>query len=190
MTQPETPEAHTEALRFGDRKEKGLWRRFRFFLQDHPTLLVWTWKAAAAILKRMRRPFERMGVKRASRWVKPIEELVKKPIFDCQMCGQCILHSTGMTCPMTCPKQLRNGPCGGVRMNGTCEVKPEMECVWVKAVARSARTSYHHDIGKLNPPVDWQLHKTASWVTFAIGRDEVATGSGSGPQHAAEVISR
>jgi len=190
MTQPDTKMADTEAFRFGTRKEKGLWRRFRFFLQDHPSGLVLTWKAAEAVLARMGGLFRRMGLKRASRWVKPVEELVKKPLFDCQMCGQCILHSTGMTCPMTCPKQLRNGPCGGVRMNGHCEVKPEMDCVWVKAVARSAKTSYADEIGRLNPPVDWQLHKTASWVTFAIGRDEVTTGSGAGPHHASEVVSQ
>ncbi|MGA1216231.1 MAG: methylenetetrahydrofolate reductase C-terminal domain-containing protein, partial [Candidatus Nanopelagicales bacterium] len=41
-----------------------------------------------------------------------IEHAVKKPVWDCRMCGQCVLHSTGMTCPMTCPKTLRNGPCG------------------------------------------------------------------------------
>jgi hypothetical protein len=189
MTKPEAYEAHTEALHFGDRKEKGIWRKFRNFLQDHPTPLVWTWKGAEAILKRMGGLFEKFGVKRSSRWVKPIEELVKKPIFDCQMCGQCILHSTGMTCPMTCPKQLRNGPCGGVRMDGKCEVKPEADCIWVKAIERSAKTSYALEIGKLNPPVDWQLHKTASWVTVAIGRDQVTTGSGKGPHHASEVIS-
>ena len=32
----------------------------------------------------------------------------------CRMCGQCALPVTGYACPMTCPKQLRNGPCGGV----------------------------------------------------------------------------
>jgi len=74
-------------------------------------------------------------------------------------------------------------------MNGKCEVKPEMDCVWVKAIERSANTSYHLDIGKLNPPVDWQLQGTSSWVTFAIGRDEVVSGSGNGPHHASEVIS-
>jgi hypothetical protein len=44
-----------------------------------------------------------------------VEKAVKGPVFGCRMCGQCVLHSTGLTCPMTCPKQLRNGPCGGVR---------------------------------------------------------------------------
>lgn len=182
-------DTHTEALKFGDRKERGLWRQFRFFLQDRPTALVFSWKMAEAVLPHLGGFFGKVGVKRASRWVKPIEEAIKKPIFDCQMCGQCILHSTGMTCPMTCPKQLRNGPCGGVRMNGKCEVEPEMDCVWVKAVERAAHTSYALEIGRLNPPVDWQLHETASWVTFAIGRDQVTTGSGKGPHHASEVIS-
>ena len=188
MTQTEQYEAHSEALRLGHRKEDGLWRRFRRVLQDHPAPLVWAWKAAEAALRRMGGLFERIGVKRSSRWVKPVEELVKRPLFDCRMCGQCVLHSTGMTCPMTCPKQLRNGPCGGVRPGGKCEVVPEADCIWVKAVERAEKTSYADQIGALNPPVDWQLHGTASWVTFAVGRDQVTTGSGSGPSHASEVI--
>ena len=68
-----------------------------------------------------------------------IEKAVKGPIWGCQMCGQCVLHSTGMTCPMNCPKTLRNGPCGGVRANGNCEVKPEMRCVWLKGYERAER---------------------------------------------------
>ena len=120
--------------------------------------------------------------------MKPVEELVKKPFFDCRMCGQCVLHSTGMTCPMTCPKQIRNGPCGGVRMDGRCEVHPEMMCVWVQAYDRSTRMSDGAvEMQRLNPPVDWQLQGTSSWVTFAIGRDEITTGSGAGPHLASEV---
>ena len=34
----------------------------------------------------------------------PVEEIIKIPAFDCRMCGQCVLRSTGMVCPMTCPK--------------------------------------------------------------------------------------
>ena len=66
-----------------------------------------------------------------------IEHAVKEPVWGCKMCGQCVLHDTGLTCPMTCPKTLRNGPCGGVRPDGHCEVVPEMPCVWVKAYERS-----------------------------------------------------
>jgi hypothetical protein len=47
-----------------------------------------------------------------------VEHAVKGPVWDCRMCGQCVLHDTGLTCPMTCPKTLRNGPCGGVRPDG------------------------------------------------------------------------
>jgi hypothetical protein len=39
--------------------------------------------------------------------VHPVEFLIKKPIFGCNMCGQCVLHSTGMVCPMTCRDRNR-----------------------------------------------------------------------------------
>ena len=71
--------------------------------------------------------------------VEQIEHAVKGRVFGCQMCGQCVLHSTGLSCPMTCPKTLRNGPCGGVRADGSCEVVPEMRCVWVKGYERSRK---------------------------------------------------
>ena len=87
-----------------------------------------------------------------------VEAAVKKPVFGCQMCGQCVLHSTGMTCPMNCPKTLRNGPCGGVRPDGHCEVKPEMRCVWVKAVERAPKTPWaardpRHPQARRQPPL-------------------------------------
>src|SRR5205809_7134479 len=92
-----------------------------------------------------------------------VEAAVKKPIWGCQMCGQCVLHSTGMTCPMNCPKTLRNGPCGGVRPNGHCEVKPEMRCVWVKAYERSDRLPlWRSHIDHLRPPVDNSLTGTSA----------------------------
>ena len=59
--------------------------------------------------------------------------LAKRLLVDCKMCGQCVLSSTGMACPTNCAKQMRNGPCGGVRADGTCEVNPAMRCVWVEA---------------------------------------------------------
>jgi len=89
---------------------------------------------------------------------------------------------------MTCPKQLRNGPCGGVRLNGKCEVKPEMDCVWVKAVERAGRTPYAAEIYRLNPPVDWRLEGMASWVTFATGRDQVSTGSEITVRYGSEIL--
>ena len=89
------------------------------------------------------------------------EHAIKGPVWGCQMCGQCVLHSTGLTCPMTCPKTLRNGPCGGVRANGHCEVKPEMRCVWLNAYERSEELPvWRHHIDDLRPPVDNSLKGT------------------------------
>src|SRR5918912_1274717 len=107
-----------------------------------------------------------------------LEHAVKKPVFGCRMCGQCVLHDTGMTCPMTCPKRLRNGPCGGVRPDGTCEVKPEMRCVWLKAYERSERLPvWGKHIDDLRPPVDNRLEGTSSWINLVTGRDrEVPAG--------------
>ncbi|MDA2808450.1 methylenetetrahydrofolate reductase C-terminal domain-containing protein [Nocardiopsis suaedae] len=102
-----------------------------------------------------------------------IEHAVKKPVWDCRMCGQCVLHSTGFTCPMTCPKTLRNGPCGGVREDGSCEVDPSMTCVWLKAYGRARRLPGHlgDGVDELRPPVDNRLQGTSSWVNLATGRD-------------------
>jgi hypothetical protein len=101
-----------------------------------------------------------------------VEKAVKSPIFGCQMCGQCVLHSTGLTCPMNCPKQLRNGPCGGVRPDGTCEVDPGMRCVWLKAYERSQKLPLWRDeLDELRPPVDNRLWGTSSWRNLVTGRD-------------------
>jgi hypothetical protein len=100
------------------------------------------------------------------------EHAVKGPLWDCRMCGQCVLHSTGLTCPMTCPKTLRNGPCGGVRANGHCEVVPEMKCVWLKAFERSERLPiWREHFDELRPPVDNSLKGSSSWLNLLTGRD-------------------
>ncbi|OPZ86100.1 MAG: hypothetical protein BWY76_01104 [bacterium ADurb.Bin429] len=98
----------------------------------------------------------------------------KHLIFGCRMCGQCKLHDLGMTCPMTCPKQLRNGPCGGVRANGHCEVKPEMECRWVRAIRRATHAPWPRSWWRprhINPAVDWRLQHTSSWINYFTNRD-------------------
>jgi Methylene-tetrahydrofolate reductase C terminal len=102
--------------------------------------------------------------------VLPLEMAGKKAVFGCRMCGQCILHETGMTCPMGCPKSLRNGPCGGVRMNGHCEVFPEMMCVWVKAERRSRWLPWGGAILKIQPALDWSLKGSSAWINVLAGR--------------------
>jgi Methylene-tetrahydrofolate reductase C terminal len=106
-----------------------------------------------------------IGYQRLERPVAAVERSVKGMLFDCRMCGQCILSSTGMSCPMNCPKNLRNGPCGGVRANGHCEVRPEMKCVWVEAVAGSARIPGGRDaLAAVQVAIDRRLQGRSSWL--------------------------
>jgi len=108
-----------------------------------------------------------VGYERMDRPMAMLEKGVKGFLFDCQMCGQCALSDTGMSCPMNCPKSLRNGPCGGVRSNGNCEVEPDMRCVWVEA-ARGARQMHsQQSIEVIQLPVDARLKGHSSWLRAA-----------------------
>jgi hypothetical protein len=145
---------------------------FDAWLRNHPRWLEWAYGITHRLFKRADRLISRLGYGRVDRWLRPAEAFSKKAIFDCRMCGQCILHSTGMTCPMTCPKNLRNGPCGGVRLNGHCEVKPEMKCVWVEAYERSREmATYGNEIFLLQPPVNRQLEGSSAWINMLTGMD-------------------
>ena len=112
--------------------------------------------------------FEKIGYQRMERPVAAVEHAVKGLLFDCKMCGRCVLSSTGLSCPMNCPKQLRNGPCGGVRANGHCEVKPEMRCVWVEAWQGAERIPGGLEaISAVQAPVDRRLEGTSAWLRVA-----------------------
>lgn len=106
---------------------------------------------------------------RAFRWA---EQRVKGNLFGCHMCGQCALPSTAYTCPMTCPKQLRNGPCGGVSPRGMCEVYPDLRCVWLVAYERAEQEGRAADLRRLQRPIDQRRWGESSWVNYWLGRDE------------------
>jgi Methylene-tetrahydrofolate reductase C terminal len=99
------------------------------------------------------------------------ERGVKQEIFGCRMCGQCALPVTGYACPMTCPKQLRNGPCGGVGADGSCEVFPALRCVWLVAFERAESQGRAADLQRLQRPVDHRLWQQSSWISYWQGRD-------------------
>jgi hypothetical protein len=123
------------------------------------------YKGFERVLNALHPLFQRIGYQRLERPVAVVERQVKGLLFDCKMCGCCVLSSTGMSCPMNCPKQLRNGPCGGVRANGNCEVKPDMRCVWVEAWRGAERIPGGLDaIQQLQPPVDRRLEGTSAWL--------------------------
>jgi hypothetical protein len=133
------------------------------FIQNHPRVLEFAYQATLRGLVPFRRWLRPGGT--VERLFVFAERATKGPLFDCRMCGQCVLHSTGMTCPMTCPKELRNGPCGGVRLDGTCEVLPGMPCPWVLAWARAEHMPRHGAaIGSLLPPLDRRRLGTSAWI--------------------------
>lgn len=141
-------------------------------MRDRPRLLERVYTATHQLFQAADPLLKRTGYPRVDRWLRGPERLAKEALFDCQMCGQCVLHSTGMTCPMTCPKNLRNGPCGGVRQNGHCEVKPEMRCVWVEAFERSQKMGRHGaDILAIQPPLNRQLQGRSAWINQLEGID-------------------
>ena len=99
------------------------------------------------------------------------ERVIKGALFDCQMCGRCDLSSTGMACPMTCPKQMRNGPCGGVRADGACEVVPDMRCVWVGAWQGSQNVGDGDGLSERLPATDHSLRGSSAWVNLLRDKD-------------------
>jgi len=123
------------------------------------------YKGFESFLVRLHPLFRRIGYDRLERPVAALERNVKGLLFDCQMCGQCALSSTGMSCPMNCPKTLRNGPCGGVRDNGMCEVKPEMRCVWLEGFEGAKRMPGGVEAMQVVQfAVDQRLKDKSSWL--------------------------
>jgi len=148
----------------------------RLWSVRHARGLAWFYAGFERLLVGLAPLWNALGHARIERPVAVVEHAVKGLLFDCRMCGQCVLSSTGMSCPMNCPKQLRNGPCGGVRANGHCEVKPEMRCVWVEAFRGAERIP--DGLAKLTivqPAVDRRLEGTSSWLRVVRDR----TGSGT-----------
>jgi hypothetical protein len=126
------------------------------------------YRSFESILVRLDGLFRALGYERIERPVAGLERGVKGLLFDCRMCGQCVLSSTGMSCPMNCPKSLRNGPCGGVRADGNCEVKPDMRCVWVEAYRGSERIPGGlHSMRAVQVAVDQRCQGRSSWLRVA-----------------------
>jgi hypothetical protein len=136
----------------------------RLWSVRHSKTLESLYKALAHVFLKLHPVWQLLGYKRVEKPIKSAEKLVKGFLFDCRMCGQCVLSETGMSCPMNCPKSLRNGPCGGVRANGNCEVDPDMPCVWVQAWKGSQSMRAGNTILNVQKPVDHSLRETSSWL--------------------------
>jgi hypothetical protein len=141
-------------------------------IRNHPRPLEWVYRLTEGLFRAFGPLIARLGYERVERLILPLERVSKELIFDCRMCGQCILRLTGMTCPMTCPKLIRNGPCGGVRPGGYCEVYPEKHCIWTDAYERSLKMEiYGQGILDVQPAVDSRLEGTSAWINMLTGAD-------------------
>ena len=129
--------------------------------------------AVESVLVRLDPVFRRVGYARLDRPFTAFEKVTKGLLLDSQNCGQCIVGFTGLSCPMNCPKKMRNGPCGGVRADGRCEVKPDMTCVWVLAWEGNKRLREDgYPLQVVQPPVDHRLLGTSAWLREVRARTE------------------
>jgi len=98
------------------------------------------------------------------------ELALKKPLFGCQACGNCVLGHMEYVCPQTCPKQMRNGPCGGTHQ-GQCEVIPEQPCIWTTVYRRAREAGEVESLKVYVPPPCRELRGTSSYINYFLGRD-------------------
>jgi methylenetetrahydrofolate reductase (NADPH) len=101
--------------------------------------------------------------------------LYRKATLGCVSCGDCIQeHVNYAGCTMRwCYKELRNGPCGGSRLDGSCEARPELPCIW--NLVYLSTLAMGDDPAKfahtLIPPRDWCLDKSNALVNRLAGLD-------------------
>ena len=110
-----------------------------------------------------------------------LEHLTKVILFDCRDCGDCALIDVAYICPMSqCPKNQRNGACGG-SFEGWCEVYPgKKRCIYVRAYSRLKKHGEELQLGKgIVPPCNWDLYQTSSWINYYTGKDHSAKGQDS-----------
>lgn len=132
----------------------------------HARALRRFYDALARVAPRLAPLVAAAGRERADALVRPVERAAKQWLFDCRMCGQCVLSSTGMACPMNCEKQMRNGPCGGVRADGGCEVQPRMRCVWLEATDGQKAIDGGDEPPRTSvlAPLDHRGHGSSTWL--------------------------
>jgi methylenetetrahydrofolate reductase (NADPH) len=112
-------------------------------------------------------------------WCRLLEpsSLYRKWALGCASCGDCIQeHLNYVGCSMRwCYKELRNGPCGGSRIDGSCEARPELPCIWnqVYLGARALGDDPRKFARTLIPPRDWRLDRTNALANRLVGLDNL-----------------
>jgi hypothetical protein len=77
-------------------------------------------------------------------------------IARCAACGDCVLGETFGLCPVArCAKSLSNGPCGGTRKEGKCEIDENLDCVWFQIYERAKSRGKVKQLLKVRKPKNW-----------------------------------
>ena len=66
---------------------------------------------------------------------------------------------------------MRQGPCGGSRVDEGCEVFPDRPCAWREIYRRAKNRGEVEKLGYIIPPRNWSLYDTGSWYNYFLGRD-------------------
>ena len=86
----------------------------------------------------------------------------------CGACGDCFLDRTGGVCPIVrCAKGLLNGPCGGTRRGGKCEIDPDKDCAWVLIYRRLEKQGRLDVMQKYYAPKNYRAVKRPGKVQAA-----------------------
>jgi len=150
----------------GSKKSSLKYRMFNLlhklvFVEDAPFYKPVRWAAEIIDNSFLKKPFT---------W---FEYITKTITNECRFCGDCAIHDLGFICPMSkCPKQQRNGACGG-SYDGWCEVYPgEQKCIYVK-MYEHFKSAGEEEILKQRyiPPCNWQLFRSSSWLNYFNSRD-------------------
>jgi methylenetetrahydrofolate reductase (NADPH) len=157
-----------------------------FYLYDSPRpvrrrlpMISRALDAGGRLMPVKRETWLRRRLKSASAWIdrrpalrkftERFEYVIKRPMFGCEACGNCVLAHMEYVCPQTCPKQMRNGPCGGTFAT-RCEVI-DQECIWVSVYQRADAADRVSTLRTYIPPPDRTLQGTSSWINYFLGRD-------------------
>ena len=159
------------------RPRRSLSQVFSTFVHRH---LLAPDSLGARFFARRLRPPEQARVENAWRrgfWYKllGVSTLYRKAVLGCVSCGDCIQdHLNYAGCTMRwCYKELRNGPCGGSRVDGTCEAHPGQPCIWnlVYLSTLAMGEDPRKFARSLLPPRDWRLDRTNSLANRLAGLD-------------------
>jgi hypothetical protein len=67
-----------------------------------------------------------------------------------------MLGETGGICPVTrCSKGVLNGPCGGTREDGSCELADGIHCAWHDIHERLKGQGRLSLLTPVRPPMEW-----------------------------------